>query len=663
MTAPRTRPSWGPPVAVAVLAAATVVVLALLAGASPYRALGSADPGVLVAAGTPLLRLATVLAATVCVGALAFAVFCTGPQPSGLVSADAYPHVQVAGRAAAAWCLGALLLVPFTEADTAAKPLSDVLAPDHLVGLLDALEGPKAWLTTAVVALVVAVGCRAALRWQPVLAMFLLAVVALLPPLVAGHGSSDVGHDLTLAAFVIHVPAAAIWAGLLLAVLRRARRGGPALPGIVRRYGSVANRCWLALAGSGLVLGAVLVAPDRLLTTGYGVVLLGKVVVTGALGVTGVALRRRVVRGLEAGPAGRRGLVRLGLAELTMLLGLVALSADLTHLPVPDFFGRTVSTAQMLLGYDLAGPPTAARLLTGWRIDVLFGPLAVLLAAGYLLRVRRLRAAGRPWPATRTAAWLGGCLVLLVATCSGLGRYAAAMFSVHMAAHMLVSMLVPALLVLGAPLTLLRSTLGPPGGAGRPLEWLVTASGSRAARLLTHPVVALVLFAGSPFALYLTGLFDAAVRFHWAHLAINAWFLAAGYLFLWPVIGADPAPRPLPNLARVGMLLAAMPADVVFGALLIGTGRVIGNGTAAGNFYQALALPWVGDLHADQRLAGILALVVGEVALLAVLAALVVRWSRVDAADDSGLAEYRSMLEKVGAGASPGPAGTENGER
>jgi putative copper resistance protein D len=231
--------------------------------------------------------------------------------------------------------------------------------------------------------------------------------------------------------------------------------------------------------------------------------------------------------------------------------------------------------------------------------------------------------------------------VLLLATCSGIGRYAAAMFSVHIAAHMLVSMLVPALLVLGAPLTLARALRGERGPLPRPSEWLLMVAGSRAVRLLTHPIVALLLFAGSPFALYFTGLYDVAVRFHWAHLAIDAWFLGTGYLFLWPVIGVDATARPTPNLARLGMLLAAMPADIVFGAALMGTHRVIGNGVASANMYQALALPWVPDLAADQRLAGLLALILGELALFVVLAALLARWNTVDDIDEPS----RALLE------------------
>jgi putative copper resistance protein D len=233
---------------------------------------------------------------------------------------------------------------------------------------------------------------------------------------------------------------------------------------------------------------------------------------------------------------------------------------------------------------------------------------------------------------SRVVAWLSGCLVLLVATSSGLGRYAAAMFSMHMASHMLVSMLVPALLVLGGPLTLLRSAVPPAqcGGLPGPREWLDTAATSALLRMLTHPLVAVVLFAGSPFVLYLSGLFDAAVRFHWAHIAIDGWFLAVGYLFLWPIIGVDPAPRPIPGFARLGMLLVTMPADLAFGVVLVDTHRVLGNGVAAANMYQALALPWVPDLLADQRLAGVFALVLGELTLLVVLTAVLMQWNGID---------------------------------
>ncbi len=606
--------------------------------------MGNANPGALTAIGTPVLKLLADLSAAVCVGSLAFAVLFTRPQRSGQVCAGAFAELRMAGASAWVWSASALTLVPFSAADTAGSPLTEVVVPGQLIGLLGALETPRAWLMTALVAVIVAVGCRAALRWVSALWLLVGAQFAVLPPLVTAHGSADAGHDLALAAIVIHVPAGMLWIGLLFAVLRQTRRGADLLPEQLRRYGWWANGCWLVLLITGGVLSAVFVPPAAVFTSAYGGALLVKVVVVAVLGIAGITLREHA----KKDAAGKRTtrLIRFGVAEFAMLLGVLVVSVDLTHLPLPDFFGRARTTTQTLLGYDLAGPPTLSRLVLDWRIDVFFAPLALLLAVGYLLGVRRLRAQGRSWPVIRTGAWLAGCLALLVATSSGLGRYAAAMFSMHMASHMLVSMLVPLLLALGGPLTLVRAAASRTDGATLPrvrdvVDFLVHSALFRG---MTHPVVTVALFAGAPFALYLTGIYDAAVRFHWAHLAINAFFLIVGYVFLGSVVGVDPMPRALPNIARVGMLLAAMPLDVVFGATLISTDRVIGNGAAASNMYQALALPWVPDLHADQRFAGLLALAIGELVLLVVLVALVARWSQLDdSPGESGLEGYRSI--------------------
>ena len=288
------------------------------------------------------------------------------------------------------------------------------------------------------------------------------------------------------------------------------------------------------------------------------------------------------------------------------------------------------------------------RLLFDWRVDPIFLALTALLVGGYLLGLRRLR--HRPWPASRSAAWFGGCAVLLLATCTGVGRYAAAMFSVHLAAHMLVGMLVPILLVLGAPVTLAASVLPATGQARRCLRALRESTGLRWA---THPAVAATLFTGAPFLLYFTDLFDWAARFHWAHVGWNLAFLALGYLFAWVAIGPDPLPRAMPQLGRLGMLLAAMPFDVLFGALVIGSHRILGNGAAGANMYSALGLPWVPSLAADQRLAGALALVLAELSLLIALVAVVAGWRRAERRDDTGYDELLAALRSAGRGTRP----------
>ena len=138
-----------------------------------------------------------------------------------------------------------------------------------------------------------------------------------------------------------------------------------------------------------------------------------------------------------------------------------------------------------------------------------------------------------------------------VSTSSGIGRYAAATFSVHMLSHMTLTMLGPVLLALGGPVTLALRVLRP-AGRGRPpgpREWVITATSSATARLLTHPLVAFVLFVGSFYVLYLTPLFGEALRYHWAHQLMSLHFLATGYLFFWPLIGVDRRTIRLPRWA------------------------------------------------------------------------------------------------------------------
>lgn len=624
-------------VAVAVLAVTIVTAVAVRAGAWPYLALGTGDPGVLVHLADPLLRLCTDIAATMCVGALVFAAFFTTADAEGWLTLRAYVAVLSAGRWAILWCVAAAALVPVEAADQSGRPLSALLSgemsgasPASVLGLWAAMETPIGWLITAITALVVGFSCRMLLRWRSILALLAVAVLAVLPPLVTGHSSSDTGHDLATAAIMIHVPAAMVWIGVLVALLRPRWRDGLPGPVLARRYRRLAGGCWLVLAVSGLVDAAVLVPVGQLVTTGYGRLLLGKLALVAVLGVGGLVLRRRAL-GQHQGGDGR---VRAGLltgTELVILTTTAAVSVGLTHLPPPAWVGQPVTIDQTLLGYNLAGPPTVAALVLDWRFGVLFGSAALLAGAGYLLGVYRLRQQNRPWPRARTAAWLAGCVVLLLATSSGIARYAAAMFSAHIAAHMLIAMLAPPLLVLGAPLSLARAARATqPANQAGPRAWLDTLDSSSLLRVLTHPLVVLVMFAGAPFALYFTGLFDAAVRFHWAHLAIDAVFLVIGYLFAWTVIGIDPLPRPLPSLARLGLLLAAMPCDIVFGAALINTRSVIGNGPSAANMYSALALPWVPSPLTDQHTAGLIALAVGEVSLLVAIAALIARWHHLD---------------------------------
>jgi putative copper resistance protein D len=463
------------------------------------------------------------------------------------------------------------------------------------------------------------------------------------------------------------VLAAALWVGGLVAVLGLAAARGPdrnaALATAVPRFSRLALACWITLAVTGTVNAYVRLPLDEVLGTRYGTLVLAKAAALVALGLLGAAQRRRTVP--DAARGHPRALLRLGGVEVLLMLATIGLAVGLGRTPPPGAATGPPSRTELMIGYDLPGPPTLLRLALDWRFDLVFGTAALLAAAAYLAGVRRLRSRGDAWPVGRTLAWLGGCAALLIGTSSGIGMYGPAMFSVHMAEHMILSMLVPILLVLGGPVTLALRALpaadraGPPG----PRDWLLAAMHAPVARWLTHPLVTLPLFVGSYYALYFSDLFAAALPSHPAHLLMNLHFIVAGVLFFWPLIGIDPAPRRLPPVARLGVVFASVPFHAFFGVALMSASQVIGGG-----FYRALALPWVPDPLRDQQLGGGLAWASGEIPLLLVVVALLVQWSRIDersarrddrradADGDADLVAYNAMLRRLAAGNRPSVA-------
>ena len=82
---------------------------------------------------------------------------------------------------------------------------------------------------------------------------------------------------------------------------------------------------------------------------------------------------------------------------------------------------------------------------------------------------------GDRWPLGRTLSFVvAGMGALFFATSSGLGAYDTTLLSVHMVQHMVLSMVVPLFLALGAPVTLMLRTLPP-----RPRRWLLALLHSR----------------------------------------------------------------------------------------------------------------------------------------------------------------------------------------
>jgi cytochrome c oxidase assembly factor CtaG/putative copper export protein len=650
---------WPLLVGVAMLAGCTAAGIGALSLAAALTATGLPDPGPVTTVGLPFVRAASEVAAVVAVGSFLLAAFLVPPQNNGVLDVDGYRAVRIGTVAAGAWAVCAALLVPLTISDVSGQPVTAHLNPASLWSLASLINISTAWRWTAVLAAAVMLASLPVLRWSWTPLLLVGSLVTLIPLGLTGHSSAGGSHDLATNSLLIHLVAASLWAGGLLALLTHVVRGGAYADLAARRFSVIALWCFGAMALSGVVNALVRILPSDLLTTDYGRLVVGKFVALCLLGVAGWRQRRTGVAALQEDPGSRARLIRLALIE-ALVFGLTfGIAVGLGRTPPPPLPIGIPSIPDVRIGYDFAGPPTPARVLFDWRFDLIFGTAALVLAALYLAGMLRLRRRGDHWPPGRTVSWLLGCLTLLFVSSSGVGRYMPAMFSMHMAAHMLLSMLVPILLVLGGPVGLALRAL-PAAGRGDPpgmREWLLAALHSRLSKILTNPVVATALFVAGFYGLYLGGLFDAAVGSHVGHVVMNVHFLVSGYLFYWVVIGVDPTPRPIPPLAKLGVVFASLPLHAFFGVVLMGMPKVLGE-----SFYRSLHLSWHTDLLGDQRLGGGIAWAAGEIPLVVVMIALLVHWSRSDqrtarrldrAADrdeDADLAAYNAMLAELARG-------------
>ncbi|MFD9717988.1 cytochrome c oxidase assembly protein [Streptomyces sp. NPDC059076] len=248
---------------------------------------------------------------------------------------------------------------------------------------------------------------------------------------------------------------------------------------------------------------------------------------------------------------------------------------------------------------------------------------SVLALVLYAWGVLRLRKRGDRWPVSRTVFFVIGVLSVALVTCTKLNDYGMVMFSVHMVQHMVISMLSPIVLLLGAPVTLALRAL-PVAGKGRkgPRELLLALLHSRYMRIVTHPVFTIPLFIASLYGLYFTPLFDFLMESKPGHVAMMVHFLAVGLIFFWPIMGVDPGPHRPGYLMRMLELFAGMPFHAFFGiALMMASEPMI---KAYENPPASLGI----DALVDQNAAGGIAWAFSEIPSVLVLIALVFQWYR-----------------------------------
>ncbi|MFE4173650.1 cytochrome c oxidase assembly protein [Streptomyces sp. NPDC056909] len=299
-------------------------------------------------------------------------------------------------------------------------------------------------------------------------------------------------------------------------------------------------------------------------------------------------------------------------------------------------------------------PPFTLGRALEYSPDLFFLIGCLLALALYGWGVLRLRRRGDAWSAGRTVAFVAGVLTVALVMCTKLNDYGMVMFSVHMVQHMVISMVSPILLLLGAPVTLALRAL-PVAGRGHkgPRELLLMVLHSRYARIVTHPAFTIPLFIASLYGLYFTPLFDFLMGSRTGHVAMMVHFLAVGLIFFWPIMGIDPGPHRPGHLMRMLELFAGMPFHAFFGiALMMASEPMV---AAYRDPPGSLGI----DALTDQNAAGGIAWAFSEIPSVLVLIALVYQWYRSEqrqarrsdrAADRDGdkeLAEYNAYLASL----------------
>jgi len=634
---------------------ALVLGLAFGGGAAPLELI---DPGAAVRWGLPLSMFVVRLASSLTLGALllvAFALPVTHPAAQRLL--------QVASVSAVVWVVASAVTAFLTFLAVYVEPVSlDDRFGRLLTFFFAQTEIGQAWLWSIVFAGAVSVVIIVARSYPSIFLTGVLAVVALWPLAEQGHASGTEAHNQAVMASFLHSVFVAFWIGGLIAlvIVWRGFRGERALlSSTLTRFSTIALVSAIVVAASGSMNAWVRVGSMAGLASTYGILVMTKMVLLTVLITFGVFYRAWLIRRFvdEVTPSGGKTLVGVFVGELA-IMGLAlgfAVALSRTPTPVPDDplvdrFGAT--PAEILTGRPLPEEYVWTKLFTVWEVDLLWALIGVFAIAFYLMGVWRLVRRGDRWSVGRTVSFVSGMILLIFATSSGIALYGYYLFSVHMMGHMLLSMAVPVLLVLGGPVTLAaRAIQARPDKSWGSREWILSTVQSKYVETIGHPLIAAPLFALSLVAFYYSPIFEWALESHLGHHWMVFHFVASGYIFALMLVGVDPQPHRPSYPLRLIIVLATMAFHAFFGLSLI-----MGTGLLAPEWYGAMGREWGADPLSDQHTGGEIAWSLGEIPTLVLAILIAWGWSRegdreskrldrqADRDNDRALRDYNEML-------------------
>jgi putative copper resistance protein D len=543
------------------------------------------------------------------------------------------------------WFLSSTVFLITTFANILDTTFVDALDMTSLQSFVTQVTLGKYLFAQTVVAFFVGYLLLRVRRVIPMMALLLISIIAIAAPALESHSVSGGSHALATGSMLLHVIGLSLWVGGLFALTfipiddRKIA---------IQRFSVMA--LWAAIV---VVLSGVVNAWARLnfkdaWDTTYARVIILKALLAAVLIFIGYLHKKNLAQKSEINWA---ILTRLIGYEVLLMAAITAIGIWLSVNASPDRIVEPVIPAE----------PTFARILFAYDPDLFMMGILALAVALYIKGVVILRKRGDSWPVGRTVAFALGISAIDFATSGGLGVYAMYSFEYHMIAHMTLGMIAPIGLVLGAPITLALRTL--PQGRTKeergPRGILLALLHSRYGMIITHPVIALILFDGSLFVLYFTDLFGTLMASHAGHLLMNLHFIAVGFLFFMIIVGIDPNPRRVHHLLRIVILFATMAIHAFFSIALLATTTLVDKG-----FYATQGAPWLlGDFLGDQRSGGSVSWAMGEIPIILALVATFIQWMREDAketrridrneermaamGEDDELAQYNSYLKSL----------------
>jgi putative membrane protein len=188
----------------------------------------------------------------------------------------------------------------------------------------------------------------------------------------------------------------------------------------------------------------------------------------------------------------------------------------------------------------------------------------------YAVRLYNRRFPDRAYCGWRIAAFVCGVALMCAMLVPPIDALADRFFAWHMTQHVVLMLIGPPLVLLGAPLLLTVAV--PP----RHIALRITGfSQTPFAHALFAPLTGWVLFVAVLWMSHFSPLYESALEHPFVHVAEHALYVIAAFLFWLSVVQVGYTPRPLPYPARMLYLFLAIPQGAFLGFAIYGARGVL----------------------------------------------------------------------------------------